>query len=386
MENKFYVLIFSFMFFFSFTIKGDDNIEFSVITIGPYEDELYSAFGHSGIRYRDKLNNIDLFYNYGIFDFDQPNFYLNFLNGRLLYMVGKYNYQTVESFYTNQKRYVKEQVLNLNDSEKIILFNYLEQNIRPENRTYLYNYVYNNCATKIRDILVTVYGERITFKDKSDNKTIRALMDKYLKNNKWGDLGIDICLGLEIDKEASYSEEMFLPEYLFSNLEDSFLDGNINLISKTNIINSNSPLINKNIFQPQYVFLLFLIACVFLSFRQIKYSLLYIYFDFTVFFISGVIGTLLIYLWFFTDHLSSFNYNLIWAVPFNLIFSFLLIFNFKSNLTRWYTIINSAVLFSLLILWNFLPQNLNDILILFVLGMLLRMFSNYIYLIRSASR
>ena len=386
MENKFYVLIFSFMFFFSFTIKGDDNIEFSVITIGPYEDELYSAFGHSGIRYRDKLNNIDLFYNYGIFDFDQPNFYLNFLNGRLLYMVGKYNYQTVESFYTNQKRYVKEQVLNLNDSEKIILFNYLEQNIRPENRTYLYNYVYNNCATKIRDILVTVYGERITFKDKSDNKTIRALMDKYLKNNKWGDLGIDICLGLEIDKEASYSEEMFLPEYLFSNLEDSFLDGNINLISKTNIINSNSPLINKNIFQPHYVFLLFLIACVFLSFRQIKYSLLYIYFDFTVFFISGVIGVLLIYLWFFTDHLSSFNYNLIWAVPFNLIFSFLLIFNFKSNLTRWYTIINSAVLFSLLILWNFLPQNLNDILILFVLGMLLRMFSNYIYLIRSASR
>jgi len=386
MENKFYVLIFSFMFFFSFTIKGDDNIEFSVITIGPYEDELYSAFGHSGIRYRDKLNNIDLFYNYGIFDFDQPNFYLNFLNGRLLYMVGKYNYQTVENFYINQKRYVKEQVLNLNNSEKIILFNYLEQNIRPENRTYLYNYVYNNCATKIRDILITVYGERITFKKKSDNKTIRALMDKYLKNNKWGDLGIDICLGLEIDKKASYSEEMFLPEYLFNNLEDSFLDDNVNLISKTNIINSNSPVINKNIFQPKYIFLLFLIICVFLSFRQIKYSLLYIYFDFTVFFISGVIGVLLIYLWFFTDHLSSFNYNLIWAFPFNLIFSFLLIFNFKSNLTRWYTIINSAVLFSLLILWNFLPQNLNDILVFFVLGMLLRVFSNYIYLIRSSSR
>ncbi len=386
MENKFYVLIFSFMFFYSFTIKGDDNIEFSVITIGPYEDELYSAFGHSGIRYRDKLNNIDLFYNYGIFDFDQPNFYINFLNGRLLYMVGKYNYQTVESFYINQKRYVKEQVLNLNDSEKIILFNYLEQNIKPENRTYLYNYVYNNCATKIRDILVTVYGERITFKDKSDNKTIRALMDKYLKNNKWGDLGIDICLGLQIDKKASYSEEMFLPEYLFSNLEDSFLDGNINLISKTNIINSNSSVINKNIFQPQYIFLFFFITCIFLSFRQIKYNLLYIYFDFIVFLISGIVGTLLIYLWFFTDHLSSFNYNLLWAIPFNLIFSFLLIFNFKSNLTRWYIIINSAVLFSLLILWNFLPQNLNDILILFVLGMLVRMFSNYIYLIRSASR
>ena len=386
MENKFYILIFSFTFFYSFTIKGDDNIEFSIITIGPYEDELYSAFGHSGIRYRDKINNIDLFYNYGVFDFDQPDFYLNFLNGRLLYMVGKYNYQTVENFYINQNRYIKEQVLNLNDSEKKIIFDYLEQNIQPENRTYLYNYVYNNCATKIRDILFTVYGERITFKDTSDNKTIRSLMDIYLKNNKWGDLGIDICLGIEIDKKASYSEEMFLPEYLFNNLEGSFLDENIKLISKTNIINSNSTVINKNIFQPKYIFLLFLTICIILSFRQIKYSLRYIYFDFSVLLASGIVGTLLIYLWFFTDHLSSFNYNLIWAVPFNVIFSFLFIFNFKSILTRWYIIINSVIIFSLLILWSFLPQNLNDILILFVLGMLLRMLSNYVYLIRSASK
>jgi hypothetical protein len=386
MENKFYILIFSFTFFYSFTIKGDDNIEFSIITIGPYEDELYSAFGHSGIRYIDKINNIDLFYNYGVFDFDQPDFYLNFLNGRLLYMVGKYNYQTVESFYINQNRYIKEQVLNLNDSEKKIIFDYLEQNIQPENRTYLYNYVYNNCATKIRDILFTVYGERITFKDTSDNKTIRSLMDIYLKNNKWGDLGIDICLGIEIDKKASYSEEMFLPEYLFNNLEGSFLDENIKLISKTNIINSNSTVINKNIFQPKYIFLLFLTICIILSFRQIKYSLRYIYFDFSVLLASGIVGTLLIYLWFFTDHLSSFNYNLIWAVPFNVIFSFLFIFNFKSILTRWYIIINSVIIFSLLILWSFLPQNLNDILILFVLGMLIRMLSNYVYLIRSASK
>ena len=370
----------------SFIAKGNEDIEFSVITIGPYEDELYSAFGHTGIRYRDKQNNIDLFYNYGIFDFDQPNFYLNFLNGRLLYMVGRYDYQNVQSFYISQKRYIKEQVLNLGESEKIILYNYLEQNIKPENRTYLYNYVYNNCATKIRDILITVYGERITFKETNDNVSIRDLMDKYLQNNKWGDLGIDICLGAEIDKKANSSEEMFLPEYLFSSLDNSLLDGETNLISETNIINSNSAEIKKNIFQPGFVLLLFLMLCLTISFRQIKYGLKYIYFDFIVFFISGIIGVLLIYLWFFTDHLSSFNYNLIWALPFNLIFSFLLIFNFKSTLTRWYIIINSAVLFSLLILWNFLPQNLNDILILFVLGMLLRMFSNYIYLIRSASR
>ncbi len=386
MENKFKFLIFSLMILGSFIAKGKEDVEFSIITIGPYEDELYSAFGHSGIRYRDKLNNIDLFYNYGIFDFDQPNFYLNFLNGHLLYMVGRYDYQTVQSFYISQKRYVKEQVLNLDDSEKIVLYNYLEQNIKPDNRTYLYNYVYNNCSTKIRDILITVYGERITFKISNDNKSIRGLMDKYLQNNKWGDLGIDICLGSEIDKKANSSEEMFLPEYLFNSLDNSFLDGESNLISETNVINANSVEIKKNIFQPKYILVLFLILCIALSFRQIKYGLKYIHFDFTVFLISGLIGVLLIYLWFFTDHLSSFNYNLIWAIPFNVIFSFLLILNFKSVFIRWYIIIMSAVLFSLLILWSFLPQNLNDLLIFFVLGMLVRMLSNYIYLIRSHTR
>ena len=149
-----------------------DEVEFSVITIGPYENELYSAFGHSGIRLSDKNNGTDYFYNYGIFDFDQPNFYLNFLNGKLLYMVGKYDFLSVEEFYKSQNRYIKEQILNLDESEKILLYNYLEQNIRPENREYLYNYVYNNCATKIRDVLVSILGERLKFDD-----TIESIED-----------------------------------------------------------------------------------------------------------------------------------------------------------------------------------------------------------------
>ena len=142
------ILLIILLFVFSFSLKANDEIKFSIITIGPYESELYSAFGHSGIRYTDKKNNIDHFYNYGIFDFNQPNFYINFLNGKLLYMVGKYNYKTAEQFYINQGRYVKEQVLILSESEKILLYNYLEQNIRPENRTYFYNYVYNNICYK----------------------------------------------------------------------------------------------------------------------------------------------------------------------------------------------------------------------------------------------
>ena len=116
--------LFMFISFLSFSSVNEAS-RFSIITIGPYEDELYSAFGHSGIRYYNKSTGEDVFYNYGIFDFDQPNFYLNFLNGKLLYKVGKYSYPSAERFYRSQDRYIKEQILNLNQPYKIFLYYYL---------------------------------------------------------------------------------------------------------------------------------------------------------------------------------------------------------------------------------------------------------------------
>ncbi len=374
------ILLIILLFVFSFSLKANDEIKFSIITIGPYESELYSAFGHSGIRYTDKKNNIDHFYNYGIFDFNQPNFYINFLNGKLLYMVGKYNYKTAEQFYINQGRYVKEQVLILSESEKILLYNYLEQNIRPENRTYFYNYVYNNCATKIRDVLSIVYGENLKFISEPENKSFRELMDLYLKNNKWGNLGIDICLGPEIDSNVSFDEEMFLPEYLFKGIENAVMDGNKNIVSKTNIINLQKEDFQSYSLNPHYIFLIFFIISIYLSFRQVKYGIKYFIFDSIHLMISGIIGCLLVYLWFFTDHLSSYNFNIVWAMPFNIVISILILVNPNSSLVKWYMFLYSVLLFSLLILWNWIPQNLNEILLFFILGIILRLSVNFISL------
>ena len=366
------------LFIMSFSIKANDEIQFSIIKIGPYESELYSAFGHSGIRYVDKKNNIDHFYNYGIFDFNQPNFYVNFLNGKLLYMVAKYDYRTAEKYYINEDRYIKEQVLSLNESQKILLYNILEQNIRPENRTYLYNYVYDNCATKIRDVLNNVYGESLSFTSEPENKSFRQLMDLYLKNNKWGDLGIDICLGPEIDDYVSFDEEMFLPEYLFKGVEDALLDGNKKIVSQTNIINSQKEEFISGFLSPFYVLLIFLILSIYFSFRQVKYGVKYFLFDFSYLFISGIIGCLLVYLWFFTDHLSSYNFNIIWAMPFNIIIAVVMLKNQKVNFVKWYFFFYGILLSALLILWKWIPQNLSEVLILFILGIFIRLFVNYI--------
>ena len=377
-NKRIFLIILSFVF--SFSLKADDEIKFSVVTIGPYESELYSAFGHSGIRYVDKKNNIDHFYNYGIFDFNQPNFYLNFLNGKLLYMVAKYDYRTAEKNYINEDRYIKEQVLDLNESEKILLYNILEQNIRPENRTYLYNYVYDNCATKIRDVLDNVYGGSLSFTSEPEKKSFRQLMDLYLEKNKWGDLGIDICLGPEIDYDVSFNEEMFLPDYLFKGIENAVRDGDKNIVSKTNIINLQKEDFQSYSLSPHYIFLIFFIISIYLSFRQVKYGIKYFVFDSIYLMISGIIGCLLVYLWFFTDHLSSYNFNIVWAMPFNIIISILILVNPNSSLVKWYMFLYSVLLFSLLILWNWIPQNLNEVLLFFILGITLRLSINFISL------
>lgn len=377
-NKRIFLIILSFVF--SFSLKADDEIKFSVVTIGPYESELYSAFGHSGIRYVDKKNNIDHFYNYGIFDFNQPNFYLNFLNGKLLYMVAKYDYRTAEKNYINEDRYIKEQVLDLNESEKILLYNILEQNIRPENRTYLYNYVYDNCATKIRDVLHNVYGESLSFTSEPEKKSFRQLMDLYLEKNKWGDLGIDICLGPEIDYDVSFNEEMFLPDYLFKGIENAVRDGDKNIVSITNIINLQKEDFQSYSLSPNYIFLIFFIISIYLSFRQVKYGIKYFVFDSIYLMISGIIGCLLVYLWFFTDHLSSYNFNIVWAMPFNIIISILILVNPNSSLVKWYMFLYSVLLFSLMILWNWIPQDLNEILLFFILGITLRLSINFISL------
>ena len=377
-NKRIFLIILSFVF--SFSLKADDEIKFSVVTIGPYESELYSAFGHSGIRYVDKKNNIDHFYNYGIFDFNQPNFYLNFLNGKLLYMVAKYDYRTAEKNYINEDRYIKEQVLDLNESEKILLYNILEQNIRPENRTYLYNYVYDNCATKIRDVLHNVYGESLSFTSEPEKKSFRQLMDLYLEKNKWGDLGIDICLGPEIDYDVSFDEEMFLPDYLFKGIENAVRDGDKNIVSITNIINLQKEDFQSYSLSPNYIFLIFFIISIYLSFRQVKYGIKYFVFDSIYLMISGIIGCLLVYLWFFTDHLSSYNFNIVWAMPFNIIISILILVNPNSSLVKWYMFLYSVLLFSLMILWNWIPQDLNEILLFFILGITLRLSVNFISL------
>ena len=375
----------SFLFFLYpftlFSIEGKNEL-FSVVTIGPYQNELYSAFGHSGIRYQNFDKNIDVFYNYGVFDFNQPNFYTNYVKGELLYMVGKYDYSLSERFYSNQERYIKEQILNLNSDEKIFLYNYLENNIKEENKFYLYNYIYNNCSTKIRDILKLTFGEKLNFNDPPLNLSYRSLIDNYLHNYKWAGIGIDICLGSGIDYISSSYNSMFLPEYLFSSLENATI-GNNKLVSETKINKlGNNQIFSNGFFSPNIVLSLFLFISLYFSYLQIKGYFSYIYFDSLLFFISGSIGILILFLWIFTDHISANNLNILWAFPFNIFVPFFIIKRSSSRFLNNYMMLSGIMTFLILFLWVINSKLFNDSLMIFIFSIFLRSSTNVIHYFR----
>lgn len=362
-------------------IQLSERAEIKVMTIGPTQSELYSAFGHCAFIVVDPINKISYAYNYGIFDFDQPNFYLNFTKGRPVYKLGVWSYGGMKSHYSNENRNIAEQTLNLTLEEKQKVFDFLEENKKPENRDYVYNYVYDNCATKMRDVINIVLGDQITYNnDYVDQKlSLRDLMDLYLSEQPWGDLGIDICLGIQIDKEATADEYMFLPDYVELSFAKATIQRNgefVPLVKSTErpYIAKAEPNVSSSITPMMVtVFLFFIIGL--LTHRGLKYDLKYRGLDYTILAITGITGVLLLTLWLGTDHLSKYNWNLFWAMPFNLLMIYFL--RSPKSFSKFYFLFMGFVLILLIVFHGLLPQTLHLALIPIMLGMALRFF--YLY-------
>lgn len=380
------LILFSLIFstnLFGQQIQLSENAHIGVITCAPFQGELYSAFGHSAIRVYDPVNRIDFAYNYGTFDFNQPNFYLNFTRGNLLYKLSVQSYPDFRYYYLYYNRWVHEQIIDLNQEQKQKLFEYLQWNAQPENQQYLYDYFYNNCATKIRDVFAEALGEKIKFDDSyiTTDYTIRDLTELYLQEQPWGDLGIDVCLGLPMDKKANPYDYMFLPDYIESSFNHASIiteNGTKPLVKKT--ITSappGEPMVFDSAPHPWTVFgtlLLAVIGITFLDFKRKKPSK---WLDITLLFITGAIGCLLFVLWVATDHKAAANnFNLLWAFPTNLIAAFMLFGKSKAIFKKYFGFLTGLTLL-LLITWVLLPQQLNVFLIPVVIALAIRYGLNY---------
>jgi hypothetical protein len=350
------------------------GLRISLITCSPGQ-ELYSTFGHSAIRVIDSTRSSDWVFNYGTFDFNDPDFYTKFIQGKLLYFVSLERTADFIAQYQYEQRKVIEQELQLNESEKLFIQQYLFENLKPENRFYPYDFFFDNCTTRLRDLLEKGKQPKPQFPAvMPENTRFRQAIHTYLDKGRqdWSKLGIDLLLGSRTDRVMNINEQQFLPDNLMLALEQC---SNQKIVLQTNTLyEPNGTIENEISATPLQVSLLICFLFLGLSLyekknRIVKKSLAIL--DTTLFLLVGLLGFILAFAWFGTDHImTKNNYNLAWALPGLMIFPLL-----RSTINTWtkrYIRLHTFILALTLCVWIWLPQQLNTALIPIVFTLFVR--------------
>ena len=358
--------------------------EVSLLTADP-GTELYSSFGHSAIRLREiGSDGKDLVFNFGTFDFDTPNFYGKFATGKLNYMLSMTTYDQFIIEYDYYKRGLREQVLDLNQEQKDFLLQHMDAQYAPERRFYKYDFFYNNCATKIRDAFEISMGDQLGWNDSivGEEKTFRNLLDEFLVPLPWADFGIDLALGAVIDRPANAREKQFLPTYM----EQAFANATIveNGVSRPLVKQSRILLeypkeeTQPSLANPFVVFWVLALLFVGLTFYGFKKGKLMKGLDLALFGTLGVLGLVVAFLWFFTDHTATiWNWNLLWAFPGHLVLVWGLFFRPNAAWLSPYLLFVMGATVLVLLFWMFGMQSFSPALIPILLLILLR--ANFLF-------
>ncbi len=334
------------------------SLQISLLTCTPGE-ELYSTFGHTAIRVKDSLN--DWVFNYGTFSFDDPDFYMKFVRGKLNYFLSVERYADFELAYRYDKRGITEQVLNLDCKEKDALFRALIINSEEANRNYKYDFLFDNCTTRAGKMIRAHAGTSLQFKNilPKEKLSFRDMIHSYLRkgNQAWSETGIDILLGSRIDRQVTNEEAiLFLPDYLMKGMDNS-IAGKQPFISSTALLVTAPPVSAEKPVDPLLVFGLLSGIIAALSIVKHTAALKILRgFDHLFFTLLGLLGFLLLFMWFGTDHWScAANYNLLWAFPLHAVYIW---FRNSSGLRQRYFNIIAILSLLLCLSWFFLPQQM----------------------------
>lgn len=299
------------------------RLRISLLTVG-VGDEIYASFGHTGIRVLDSADGRDIVYNWGTFDGYQDNFELKFTQGKLLYYASSETYQHFIQTYIQEQRGVEEQELLLNSEQKWTLYKTLQESIREENRYYKYDFLYDNCATRPRDVFKKTLGPQFRYGQAipvEKGISFRHETDRYLAHLPWERFGIDLLLGSPVDKVMSNEDAMFLPDYLRNGLAGSTLNGQKVAVPVQRIL-PPAPTAPIPANTPFFVILAFS-AIVVAGSAVPGIKPLATLAGYLMLIITGLLGCLMVFMWLGTDHQACRNnYNVLWALPTNLIIPF----------------------------------------------------------------
>lgn len=329
----------------------------SVLTCAP-GTEIYSAYGHTAIRVNDPIQQLDVVYNYGIFDSYEEQFALKFARGQLDYQLGTESFAQFLGQYHYFGRGVLEQTLDLNPAQMQSVVDFLEWNSLPENRTYRYHFFFDNCSSRVLDVLRAELGDALQLAPEGAptmerGRTFRHLIDDYQGVIPWTDLGIDLVLGMPCDSVVKIHQEAFLPDYLLDELSVAQVNGHA-------LVKSTREILPQRTGEPELgpsptavvwmVCLLLVLLVVITALRAPKWMRILSAVVLTIF---AVLGVVLLLMWVATDHDTTVrNWNLMLA-PFTL--TLLLVPAWRAKV-RW---VHAGVAALFLLGWAFWPQQLH---------------------------
>ena len=309
-----------------FNTEYYDSIEVSLLTCQPH-DEVYSLYGHTAIRWHNlRKDGEDIAFNYGVFDFKKPHFVLRFVFGLTDYELGAYPYNLFLSEYRHFGSMVTEQILNLTSYEKGVLHEALKENLRPENKVYRYNYFYNNCTTKARDIIEQCINGKTEYADREDyTPSYREMVRNMTRNNPWSRFGNDLLLGVKADQSTNRQQQEFLPNNLMYDFDHAqiYKDGQYRPLVKerrtavpggVQMVTTGFPL------SPKACAIILMFVGTLLSLWEWIRKKAFLLWDMFLMLISGIIGFVLTLMLFSQHPTVSLNLQLTFFNPIHLIF------------------------------------------------------------------
>jgi hypothetical protein len=312
-----------------------DEAKFYLVTCEP-GDEVYARFGHSGIRVYDAETGIDEVFHWGLFSFDTPNFVGRFIAGKTDYMMGVYGTQFFMREYIARGSAVYAQELDFTPEQKHKLWAKLWDNYRPENRVYRYNFITNNCATQPYQLILDTYNYKISLKQPLHPTTYRDIINKYVPVGSSLNTGINLIIGAPADKNITTRESVAFPMYTMKALNNIHYI-NADKTTKPIVLQQetmfNAP--HKNFQTGNLTFYLWIIIPLILSAICATYVLKkkrYIpYLTQFVLLITGIVGIIISYLWFFSQHpIVNNNANILWCNPLNIALAVMLFIHKRS--------------------------------------------------------
>jgi hypothetical protein len=309
----------------SFALADSNHLRISLLTCGA-GDEIWETFGHDGVRIIDSARHTDMVYNYGTFNGFDKDFELTFMRGKLMYYLSFAPFNEFMQEYVEAHRSVQEQVFDMTGAQKYQIYSFLQRNSQEENRYYKYDFFFDNCATRIRDILPDdrVFGAKFQYGQvipPNAKISFRDIINKYFYRQLWERFGINILLGSRIDRIMTNKDVMFLPDFLRDGLDKATVDGK-RVVTSPALILPGSPL--KPAVPDGPLIVTSIIAILTIAGLFIKrLRLLGVAMSSLLLLVTGLLGCLVVVMWFGTDHKGcGNNYSLLWALPTNIILAF----------------------------------------------------------------